>query len=121
MPDHVPRVYPLLIPLTDPVPLPMPLVWRRVVEEPLAVPRTPSPPTPPELEPGAELVALPRGCPLPLPLDARLGTLAAASARRLSSSSAFRATAALRSCSSYSLLSAACCLIRVSCSASMRS
>jgi hypothetical protein len=99
----------------------MPLVVRRVVEDPLVVP------CPPPCLPAPKLLVVEDGVtpvrprPLPLPLDAPLETLAAASALRRSSSSAFRAVAALCSCSSYSLRSSACCFTRVSCSASATS
>ena len=69
----------------------------------------------PELDAGVEMLALdawlePLERPRPLPLVTLDGPTAAACCRRLSSSSAFWAATALRSCSSISLLSDSYCL-----------
>ena len=97
-------------PLPDPMPLLRPLVVRRApAAKPLDPPFVPCPPigTYPGVEGWVVLVALPGG--LPFPFCEGFGALTAASAFRLSSSARF-AAAALRSCSSSSLRSAACCL-----------
>ena len=107
------QMTPLPLPRPLPIPLPIPLpALPGIVPPPLAVPFTPPcPPTP--TYPDVEFVpAFP--LPRPLPLDPLVALPAAVSTRLRSSSSAFRAAASRRWCSSISLLSAACCFSTLS-------